>query len=57
LLILTSGYSLNANASGTAVDTATSTEFVFVFDISTGMPNQPAGDPGTEHFQWYRLGP
>jgi hypothetical protein len=40
LLILTSGFNLNANASGTAVDTATSTEFVFVFDISSGAPNQ-----------------
>jgi YVTN family beta-propeller protein len=40
LLVLTSGFNLNANASGTAVDAATSTEFVFVFDISTGTPNQ-----------------
>src|SRR5215468_4993977 len=40
LLILTSGFNLNANASGTAVDPATSTEFVFVFDISSGAPNQ-----------------
>jgi YVTN family beta-propeller protein len=40
LLVLTSGYNLNANAAGTAVDTATSVEFVFVFDISTGTPNQ-----------------
>src|SRR5260370_27285276 len=40
LLILTSGFNLNADASGTHVDPATSTEFVFVFDISTGAPNQ-----------------
>ncbi|MBO0738039.1 MAG: phosphoesterase, partial [Alphaproteobacteria bacterium] len=40
LLILTSGFNLNANPAGTAVDTASSTEFVFVFDISTGKPNQ-----------------
>jgi DNA-binding beta-propeller fold protein YncE len=40
LLVLTSGFNLNANASGTAVDTATSVEFVFVFDISNGAPNQ-----------------
>ena len=40
LLILTSGFNLNANAAGTAEDGATSTEFVFVFDISTGTPRQ-----------------
>src|SRR5258708_19923438 len=40
LLILTSGFNLNADASGTHVDPATSTEFVFVFDISSGAPNQ-----------------
>src|SRR5215813_3746380 len=45
LLILTSGFNLNANASGTAVDPATSTEFVFVFDISTGAPNQRQAIP------------
>jgi YVTN family beta-propeller protein len=40
LLVLTSGFNLNANAQGTAVDAATSTEFVFVFDISKGTPKQ-----------------
>ncbi|MBV8804981.1 MAG: hypothetical protein JO042_08040, partial [Sinobacteraceae bacterium] len=39
LLILTSGYNLNADAKGNT-DPATSTEFVFVFDISTGTPQQ-----------------
>src|SRR5215467_12432881 len=38
LLVLTSGYNLNADANG-HIDPATSTEFVFVFDISTGTPN------------------
>src|SRR5579862_87955 len=33
LLILTSGYNLNADAKGN-IDPATTTEFVFVFDIS-----------------------
>src|SRR5262249_11469840 len=40
LLVLTSGFNLNANAAGTAADPPTSVEFVFVFDISTGAPNQ-----------------
>jgi DNA-binding beta-propeller fold protein YncE len=39
LLILTSGYNLNANEAGQE-DPLTSTEFVFVFDISTGTPVQ-----------------
>ena len=39
LLILTSGYNLNANAKG-SIDPATTTEFVFVFDISSGAPRQ-----------------
>jgi YVTN family beta-propeller protein len=39
LLILTSGYNLNADASGNR-DPATSSEFVFVFDISKGTPTQ-----------------
>jgi YVTN family beta-propeller protein len=39
LLILTSGFNLNATATG-QVDPATSTEFVFVFDISKGAPRQ-----------------
>ena len=39
LLILTSGYNLNADASGKR-DPATSTEFVFVFDISKGTAQQ-----------------
>jgi YVTN family beta-propeller protein len=39
LLILTSGYNLNDDANG-KTDAATSTEFVFVFDISLGTPHQ-----------------
>ena len=39
MLVLTSGFNLNATPAGT-VDPLTSTEFVFVFDISTGTPNQ-----------------
>jgi YVTN family beta-propeller protein len=39
LLILTSGYNLNADAQGN-IDPATTTEFVFVFDISAGTPQQ-----------------
>lgn len=39
LLILTSGYNLNSDAQGN-IDPATTTEFVFVFDISTGTPRQ-----------------
>jgi YVTN family beta-propeller protein len=40
LLVLTSGFNLNADPVKRAVDPATSVEFVFVFDISTGTPNQ-----------------
>ncbi len=39
LLILTSGYNLNSDAKGN-IDPATTTEFVFVFDISKGAPQQ-----------------
>jgi YVTN family beta-propeller protein len=39
LLVLTSGYNLNSDAQG-KIDPATTTEFVFVFDISTGTPQQ-----------------
>jgi YVTN family beta-propeller protein len=44
LLILTSGYNLNADAQGNA-DPAISTEFVFVFDISKGSPEQRQAIP------------
>jgi len=44
LLILTSGYNLNADARGN-LDAATSTEFVFVFDISSGTPQQRQAVP------------
>jgi DNA-binding beta-propeller fold protein YncE len=44
LLILTSGYNLNADALGNP-DPAISTEFVFVFDISTGSPQQRQAIP------------
>ncbi len=39
MLVLTSGYNLNATPDG-KIDPLTSTEFVFVFDISTGTPRQ-----------------
>jgi YVTN family beta-propeller protein len=39
MLVLTSGYNLNATANGQR-DPLTSTEFVFVFDISTGTAKQ-----------------
>jgi len=39
MLVLTSGFNLNATPTGT-VDPLTSTEFVFVFDISSGTPQQ-----------------
>jgi DNA-binding beta-propeller fold protein YncE len=39
LLILTSGYNLNNDASGNQVDSA-STEYVFVYDISANPPRQ-----------------
>jgi YVTN family beta-propeller protein len=39
LLVLTSGYNLNKDMSGN-IDPATSTEFVFVLDISNGAPKQ-----------------
>ncbi len=39
MLILTSGYNLNQLPNG-QTDPLTSTEFVFVFDISTGVPKQ-----------------
>jgi YVTN family beta-propeller protein len=39
MLVLTSGFNLNATAAGT-VDPLTSIEFVFVFDISQGSPRQ-----------------
>jgi YVTN family beta-propeller protein len=44
LLVLTSGFNLNADAKGNK-DTATSTEFVFVFDISKGTPQQRQAIP------------
>jgi YVTN family beta-propeller protein len=44
LLVLTSGYNLNQTPSG-ATDPLTSTEFVFVFDISTGAPVQKQALP------------
>jgi YVTN family beta-propeller protein len=40
LLILTSGFNLNADPVKQTVDPLTSVEFVFVFDISTGTPKQ-----------------
>ena len=39
LLVLTSGYNLNSDAQGN-IDPATTTEFVFIFDISKGTPKQ-----------------
>ena len=39
MLVLTSGYNVNYTPSG-AIDPLTTTEFVFVFDISTGTPKQ-----------------
>ena len=44
MLVLTSGFNLNALPSG-AVDPLTSTEFVFVFDISGGAPVQKQALP------------
>jgi DNA-binding beta-propeller fold protein YncE len=44
LLVLTSGFNLNADAKGNR-DPATSTEFVFVFDISKGTPRQQQAIP------------
>jgi YVTN family beta-propeller protein len=44
LLVLTSGFNLNADAKGNK-DPATSTEFVFVFDISKGTPQQQQAIP------------
>jgi YVTN family beta-propeller protein len=40
LLVLTSGFNLNADPVKQIEDPLTSVEFVFVFDISTGTPNQ-----------------
>ena len=39
MLVLTSGYNLNYTPAGT-IDPLTTTEFVFVFDISAGRPKQ-----------------
>ena len=44
MLVLTSGYNLNQLPSG-ATDPLTSTEFVFVFDISSGTPVQKQALP------------
>jgi DNA-binding beta-propeller fold protein YncE len=44
MLILTSGYNLNATPTG-ATDPLTSTEFVFVFDISSATPVQKQALP------------
>jgi YVTN family beta-propeller protein len=44
MLVLTSGYNLNQTPSG-ATDPLTSTEFVFVFDISSGTPVQKQALP------------
>jgi YVTN family beta-propeller protein len=49
LLVLTSGFNLNADAKGNK-DPATSTEFVFVFDISKGTPRQQQAIPVPNSF-------
>jgi DNA-binding beta-propeller fold protein YncE len=49
LLVLTSGYNKNRLKSG-APDAATSTEFVFVFDISAGRPRQMQALPVANSF-------
>ena len=56
LLILTSGYNLNADAKGN-IDPATTTEFVFVFDISTGTPRQIQALPVPNAFSGIAWGP